>query len=263
MGIESSIDFSRIVRTIRGDLVKQCEFDMPVASLQSFCLAHVWDTWHGSTETQFVAQCMFPVMVSYTRKKGTGVQGRAEEEVDEEEAWGAWAKDEGGPALLLDADTLERRRAVFTVLLLDTQLSAFWNQHSSRQLSIFAHNMTLPCPRRQWEATTAAEWLHARRSLLPSPISPRQAYSGYLPGLHPDFAVSTVTEGFSASVLASLGNEAVLPFQVDPEGYFGLELILIGVMACAWDFRTRGSMGLRAREVHKQWRPMALNGRSQ
>ena len=95
MSCEASIDFSRVVRSIRGDLVKQCEFDMPVATVHAFCLCHIYDTWYGTTETQFVAQCMWPVMVSYTRKKGGGVLGRPENEAEDEEAWHAWAKDEG------------------------------------------------------------------------------------------------------------------------------------------------------------------------
>ena len=89
-------DFLGVVRKIRGDLVQQCGYEMPVTTLQAFCLCHVHDCWYGTLESQFVAQCMWPIMVAYTRKKGTAVVGRAENEADEEEAWVAWAKDEGG-----------------------------------------------------------------------------------------------------------------------------------------------------------------------
>jgi hypothetical protein len=34
-------------------------------------------------------------MVAHSRKKGIGVAGRLETEIQEEEAWTVWAKDEG------------------------------------------------------------------------------------------------------------------------------------------------------------------------
>ena len=156
---------------------------------------------------------------------------------------------------------VERRRAAFCVLLIDTQLSAFWNQHPSRQLSIFAHNIALPCPRNQWDAPTAADWLRLREPSVPSPTANRKPRSGYLPGLHPEFQVSTVSEGYSASVLSALAAEARLPFRVDLEGALGVEMILIGLMAIAWDCRTRGGMGIRFRDGTKHWRSIVLNGK--
>ena len=88
-------DFSTTVSAIRGLLVQHCGLDMPISTLQAFCLCHVHDTWYGTRESQFVAQCMWPVIVAHSRKKGIGVAGRPEHDVQEEEAWAAWAKDEG------------------------------------------------------------------------------------------------------------------------------------------------------------------------
>jgi hypothetical protein len=88
-------DFRYTVQEIRGQLVQHCGLDMPISTLQAFCLCHVHDTWYGNKESQFVAQCMWPIMVAHSRKKGIGVAGRPEHEAQEEEAWAAWAKDEG------------------------------------------------------------------------------------------------------------------------------------------------------------------------
>jgi hypothetical protein len=88
-------DFRITVQEIRGQLVQHCGLDMPISTLQAFCLCHVHDTWYGSRESQFVAQCMWPIMSAHSRKKGIGVAGRPEHEAQEEEAWAAWAKDEG------------------------------------------------------------------------------------------------------------------------------------------------------------------------
>lgn len=155
----------------------------------------------------------------------------------------------------------ERRRAAFSVLLIDTQLSAFWNQHPSRQLSIFAHNITLPCPRNQWEAMTASDWFRVREPPIPASAISRKPRSGYLPGLHPEFQVSVVSEGYSSSILSALAAEDRLPFRVDAENSLGVEMILIGLMAIAWDCRTRGGMGIRFREGTKHWRSIVLNGK--
>ena len=117
--------------------------------------------------------------------------------------------------------------------------------------------MILPCPRSQWEAKSAGDWVRARQAnICTSPGS--NNHTGYLPGLHPDFQVNTVTEGFSAAILTLLGSEP-LPFKIDGEGYLGAELVLLGLMAAAWDCRTRGGMGLKMRE-NKQWRGMMLSG---
>jgi hypothetical protein len=92
-------DFRITVQEIRGQLVQHCGLDMPISTLQAFCLCHVHDTWYGSRESQFVAQCMWPIMSAHSRKKGIGVAGRPEHDAQEEEAWAAWAKDEGGPRI--------------------------------------------------------------------------------------------------------------------------------------------------------------------
>ena len=238
----------KIVQRIRGVLVEHCGLEMPISSLQAFCLCHVYDTWYSTRESQFVAQCMWPVMVTHSRKKGIGVVGRPEHEPQEQEAWASWAKDE------------ERRRAAFCVLLIDTQLSAFWNQHPSRQLSIFAHNINLPCPRCQWEASTASDWFNVREPPSPSASVTRKPRSGYLPGLHPEFQVNVVSEGYSTAILSALAAEPQLPFRVDLENALGVEMILIGLMAIAWDCRTRGGMGIRFREGTAHWRPIVMNG---
>ncbi|WVQ77851.1 hypothetical protein IAR50_007548 [Cryptococcus sp. DSM 104548] len=241
--------FAPLVSKIRGTLVQGCGLDMPVTTLQTFCLCHVHDTWYGTAESQFVAQCMWPVMVAHSRKKGIGVVGKPETEVHQEEAWTAWAKEE------------ERRRAAYCVLLIDTQLSAFWNQHCSRQLSIFAHHLTLPSDRSQWEAPTASEWFRLRLRQPSTPPTPRRAASqqrsGYLPGLHPEFQVSTVTDGYSAAILASLALEP-LSFKADLDNCLTVQMILIGLIAIAWDCRTRGGMGIRFKEGTKHWRSIVF-----
>lgn len=88
-------DFRRVAQRIRGVLVQDCGLDMPIPTIQAFCLCHVYDTWYGTSETLFIAQCMWPVMVAHSRKKGIGVMGKSDMDAQEEVAWAAWAKDEG------------------------------------------------------------------------------------------------------------------------------------------------------------------------
>jgi hypothetical protein len=149
---------------------------------------------------------------------------------------------------------------------MDTQLSAFWNQHVSRQLSVFAHNIALPGPRNLWEATTASEWLrlHETISAAPHDTSTTQQKSrpGYLPGLHPEFQVSHVAEGFSKAVLYALSGSDSPPYRVDHENALTVEMLLMGLMATAWDCRTRGGMGIRLKADVKQWRGAVMGGRS-
>lgn len=161
--------------------------------------------------------------------------------------------------------TLERRRSAFCVLLLDTQLSAFWNQHVSRQLSIFAHNISLPCPRTQWDALTAREWFRAGQPpVSPTPRPPlsvsRKPRLGYLPGLHPEFQVSGVSEGYSSAILSALAAEEKLPFRVHLDDALTVEMVIMGLMAIAWDCRTRSGMGIRFKEGVKHWRSIVING---
>ncbi|RSH89100.1 hypothetical protein EHS25_002766 [Saitozyma podzolica] len=240
-------DFRITVQEIRGQLVQHCGLDMPISTLQAFCLCHVHDTWYGSRESQFVAQCMWPIMSAHSRKKGIGVAGRPEHDAQEEEAWAAWAKDE------------ERRRAAFCVLLVDTQLSAFWNQHSSRQLSIFAHNLNLPCPRNQWDAPTASEWIRVREPPAASPTTVKKQRPGFMPGLHPEFQVTAISEGYSSAIVSALACQPPVPLKIDIENYLGVEMVLIGLMAAAWDCRTKGNMGIRFRDGAKHWRDILMN----
>lgn len=244
------------VSSIRGQLVQHCGFEMPLSTLQAFCLCHVYDTWYGTKESQFVAQCMWPVMVAHARKTGIGVVGRPEHDLQEEEAWTTWAKDEGEISFeqrLME----ERRRAAFCVLLIDTQLSAFWNQHCSRQLSIFAHNLNLPCSRSQWDAMSASDWIRYREA---APLRRKSAKTGFMPGLHPEFQVSSISEGYSTAVVSALACQPPVPLVVDLEHYLGVELVLMGLMAAAWDCRTKGNMGIRFKEGSRHWREMLLNG---
>lgn len=89
-------DFIKIVARIRGVLVQNCGLDMPISTLQCFALCHVHDTWFGTSDSQFTAQCLWPVMVAHSRKKGIGVTGKNDGDgPQEEEAWAAWAKEEG------------------------------------------------------------------------------------------------------------------------------------------------------------------------
>lgn len=89
-------DYSAIVARIRGVLVQNCGLNMPITTLQCFTLCHIYDTWFGTADSRFVAQCMWPVMVAHSRMKGIGVAGKSEiEGTQEEEAWALWAKDEG------------------------------------------------------------------------------------------------------------------------------------------------------------------------
>lgn len=203
---------------------------------------------------------------------------------------------------------IERRRAVYCILLMDTQLSAFWNQHVSRQLSIFAHHVALPCPRSQWDALTATDWFRAREtatvagnsnanananvnttsspstnnkttsaaggvtlinhpptnnaSINTTPTSTSKTRSGYLPGLHPEFQVGHVPQGYSSAILSAFaadGNFNKVPFKVDMDNVLTVEMILMGIMAIAWDCRTRGGMGFRMKEGLKHWRSVVHN----
>lgn len=283
-------DYSKTVQQIRGALVQQCGLEMPITTLQAFCLCHVYDTWHGTSDTIFLAQCTWPIMVAHSRKKGIGVQDASKRttpsDMDgiEEEAelkWIAWAQDE------------ERRRAAFCVLLIDTQISAFWNQHPSRQLSIFAHHIGLPRPKSEWEATSAADWLRAiRMNKLAKELntvpqmdpsrpdakaydthgyarlgngtqkSPRKYRSSFLPSLHPDFQLSYVSEGYSSSLMSALAAETALSFDIDLNHSLSVQMILIGLCAAAWDLRTRGGMGIKLTNNEKSWRVLVLHGES-
>jgi len=163
---------------------------------------------------------------------------------------------------------VERRRAVYCILLIDTQLSAFWNQHVSRQLSIFAHHAALPCPKAQWEAVNASDWFRARDApKVPAssvtPYQKRKQQPGNLPGLHPEFQVSSISEGYATVVLETLAAENAKHHTLRPdlENCLAVEMALMGLMAIAWDCRTRGGMGIRFHAGVKHWRHIVMNGK--
>lgn len=243
-------DDGAVVRAVRANLIKdRCGTEMELSTLQAYTLCHVYDSWYGDAETLFVAQCMWPVVVAHSRKVGIGVSGGSAPEGHGTAGWVAWAKDE------------ERRRAAYAILFVDTQISAFWSQHPSRQLSIFAHNINLPSPSAQWDAMTATDWLLARQvDLSDSSRPPRRiTRQGFLPGLHPEFQVSVVTDGYSSAVLSALSAEGAPPIKIDMDNSFAVSLVLTGLVAIAWDCRTRGGMGLRFRDGTKHWRSIVLN----
>ncbi|KLT43774.1 hypothetical protein CC85DRAFT_224843, partial [Cutaneotrichosporon oleaginosum] len=240
-------DDGQLVRTVRAVLLKDhCGLDMQLSTLQAYTLCHVYDTWYGDTESLFVAQCMWPVVVSHSRKVGIGVAGASTPEGQGAGAWIAWAKEE------------ERRRAAYAILFIDTQISAFWSQHPSRQLSIFAHNINLPCPAAQWEARTAADWMLARQVESSGSRTPRRQGRDFVPGLHPQFHVNVIHEGYSSAVLSALAAESAQT-KVEMDNPFAVSLVCTGLLAIAWDCRTRGGMGLRFRDGSKHWRSIVLN----
>lgn len=245
-------DDGLLVRTVRANLIKDhCGLDMELSTLQAYTLCHVYDSWYGDTETLFIAQCMWPVVVAHSRKVGIGVSGGSAPEGHGTAAWVAWAKDE------------ERRRAAYAILFIDTQISSFWSQHPSRQLSIFAHNINLPSSTAQWNALNATDWLLARQADASVSNEPRPARrigrQGFHPGLHPEFQVSVVTDGYSSAVLSALTAEGAPLIKVDMDNSFAVSLVLTGLVAIAWDCRARGGMGIRFRDGTKHWRSIVLN----
>jgi hypothetical protein len=237
----------KLVRTVRANILKDhCGVDMQLSALQAYTLCHVYDAWYGDTESLFVSQCMWPVVVAHSRKVGIGVAGTSSPERQGAGAWVAWAKDE------------ERRRAAYAILFIDTQISAFWSQHPSRQLSIFAHNINLPCPAAQWEARTASDWMLARQAEVSGDCTPRRQARGFHPSLHPEFHVNVIHDGYSSAVLSALAAEGA-PSKVDMDNAFAVSVVLTGLLATAWDCRTRGGMGLRFRDGSKHWRSIVLN----
>lgn len=143
--------------------------------------------------------------------------------------------------------------------MIDTHISAFWHQHSSRQLSIFAHDLPLPCPRSQWEATSAGDW--SRASAPGSHVSTKRANRGaYLPGLHPEFRITQIPDGYSSAILSAMVAQADLQFIVDLENYLAVQMVLLGLMGTAWDQRIKGGMGIKFKEGAKHWRKLTQDG---
>ena len=59
---------------------------------------------------------------------------------------------------------------------------------------------------------------------------------------------------------ALAAENSLLDFAVDMEHALSVEMVLMGLLAVAWDCRTRGGMGIRFREGTKQWRAIVLAG---
>lgn len=191
-----------------------------------------------------MTQCMWSMVITHSRRTGIGQQGGHPGD-GEEQAWASWAKGE------------ERRRAGYAVLMIDTQISAFWNQHSSRQLSVFAHDLPLPCPSSQWEALSAPDWLRAKVSTPAAPTPKRQAF---MPGLHPEFQPSAISDGFSPAILSALISRPEAHIAIDLDNSMSIQMILLGIMATAWDQRIKGGMGIRLKEGTKHWRRLTQDG---
>ncbi|BEI85619.1 hypothetical protein CcaverHIS002_0510200 [Cutaneotrichosporon cavernicola] len=76
--------------------------------------------------------------------------------------------------------------------------------------------------------------------------------------LHPKFQVNVIHEGYSSAVLSALAAESASS-KVDTDNVFAVSLVLTGLLAIAWDCRTRGGLGLRFRDGSKHWRSIVLN----
>ena len=87
--------------------------------------------------------------------------------------------------------------------------------------------------------------------------------TGFMPGIHPEFQVNSISEGYSSAVVSALACQKPDPLVVDADHALGVEVVLIGLMAAAWDCRTKGNMGIRFKETTKHWREMLLNGGSE
>jgi hypothetical protein len=116
---------------------------------------------------------------------------------------------------------------------------------------------------------TAHEWCRARdiKPLVDSSVAPhakRRQQPGNLPGLHPEFQVSQISDGYATVVLETLAAENARHHTLRPdlENYLAVEMALMGLMAIAWDCRTRGGMGIRFHEGVKHWRVIVMNGTS-
>jgi hypothetical protein len=61
--------------------------------------------------------------------------------------------------------------------------------------------------------------------------------------------------------LTALGAEQPIKFNIDLENELAVEMVIMGIMAIAWDCRTRGGMGIRFRDSSKAWRDIAMKGK--
>ncbi len=99
-----------------------------------------------------------------------------------------------------------------------------------------------------------------RSTINSSGLKPRR--SAFMPTLNPEFNVSNVADGFAAAVLAALNSEQTPQFKIDDNNKFAVEMVLMGLMAAAWDCKTKGQLGLRFRDSAKHWRDIIMNGES-
>ncbi|KAM0753374.1 hypothetical protein T439DRAFT_324009 [Meredithblackwellia eburnea MCA 4105] len=252
--------YASLVGVIRGKFISDFEVSIPTTALQIFVLCHIHDVWFGSAKSLFAAQCFWPALITFSRTTGMAVAtflpDTKENGAPKEESWLAWVKEE------------ERKRMVLIIFSLDCQLSGFWSQHPGRILSVFARRTGMPCPAAEWEAQNAAEWSrivgerNARTKVSSGPTTTTSAEqtpghttpkeneereNAYLPVMNPEHFVESVKPGLSSCIQAALGVKGVscLPFPVDdPDYLFSTELILMGLLAVAWDCRTRGGYGM-------------------
>jgi hypothetical protein len=87
----------------------------------------------------------------------------------------------------------------------------------------------------------------------------RDSRGGLMPGLHPEFQVQEVPEGYSSAVLAALVADGGQQIPISLDNSFAATMVLTGLAAIAWDCRTRGGMGIHFRDGSKGWRPVVLN----
>jgi hypothetical protein len=111
----------------------------------------------------------------------------------------------------------------------------------------------------EWEATSASDW---SRALAPAttPSIKRNHRNAYLPGLHPDFRITQIPDGYSSAILSAMVAQADLQFVVDLENTLSVEMVLLGLMGTAWDHRTKGGMGIKFKDGAKHWRKLTQEG---
>lgn len=104
------------------------------------------------------------------------------------------------------------------------------------------------------------EWLAIRIASPQLDIKPSIRRPSLMPGIHPEFQVNNIPEGYSSAIMCALACQTPKPLLVDAEHALGVEMVLIGLIAVAWDCRTKGNMGIRYQDVSKHWRETVSEG---